>query len=272
MNARAPLTLGLAIALAATLAGCNEKVKTYQKKPAATGKAANIPPVPQLPQLAKKEGDNYTVFGLIHDLHSKVHMSEVKKKRVTVTGVIVKTNLVKCKNDKDAIAEGCTPECAVPPKDKEAGKWPTPPDCISPPPTFWIGDKPDDKNLIAVMGWAGKFEDIKWAIDAMDKAKDLEEQATVEYNDGGRTLPNPLPAVGAKVEITTEYQATYKGFGKPEAEPKFGILGPSGGEKLIIKILSPAPEQATLPYMAERKVLKSGGDKDKDKDKKDKKP
>ena len=55
--------------------------------------------MPTLPNKKKKEGDAYTVFGLSHDLNSRVHKEEVNGKKLSAVGVIVKTNLVACADD-----------------------------------------------------------------------------------------------------------------------------------------------------------------------------
>jgi hypothetical protein len=256
--------------------GCSSEVKAYEKKPAPTGKAAAMPPPPTLPQKPKKDGDAYTVFGIVHDFHSKVHAVEVKGKKVSVIGYIVKTNLVPCKDDANAVIEGCVPKCAVP-EDMKKG---TPADCKAPAPTFWIADSLEEKrDMIPVMGWASNFAGIKGAMEFYDKDekreceenKDCKAEGTqcqnkicVFADQNGKVLPDPIPAVGAKVKITTEYSTTFKGFGSPASDPKYGILGPKTG--LVIEVLQQAPELASLPYAKERKAPK-GKEKDKDKEK-----
>lgn len=251
------------------LSGCSSDVKAYQKKPPPTGKAAALPPPPTLANRPKKEGDAFTVYGLIHDLHSKVHSHEVKGKRVSVVGYIVKTNMTACKLDTKAVEEECAPVCSFP-EDKGGKAQETPADCKAPAPTFWIADKLDEKSeMIAVMGWASNFAGIRRAIEFMDKdgkktcekpdeCKDgsVCESGTCQFMDQqGKILPNPLPTVGAKVKITTDYGPTYKGFGTPASEPKYGILGPKT-EKLIIEVLQEGPELANLPTLKPRKVAK----------------
>jgi len=270
-------------------AGCNQEVKAYEKKPAPTAKAPGMPAPPTLPQKAKKEGDAYTVFGLVHDFHSKVHSNEVKGKKVTVVGYIVKTNLVECKNDANAVEEGCVHKCAVPedvPKGKP--KPGTPADCKAPPPTFYIADSPDEKTGIPVMGWATNFAGIKYAMAYYDddkekktceKPEDCKAEGTqcnsgtcVFADQNGKVLPDPIPAVGAKVKVSTDYGTTYKGFNPPASDPKFGILGPKAGN-LVIEVVQQAPQLATLPYAKERKAPKDkpGDKKDDKKDDKGKK-
>jgi hypothetical protein len=242
-----------AVGLALAASGCGGEVKAYEKKGAATGKAAALPAPPTLPQKPKKVDDAYTVYGAVHDLHSKVHVHEVKNKKLTITGYIVKTNLVKCTDQSKAVEEECVPDCAVP-KDLKDG---TPADCRAPVPSFWIADSLEEKKeMIRVIGWASNFAGIKGAIEEMDKAKSLEQAAEVKFMDQpGRTLPNPLPAVGAKVSVTCTYGASTKAMGSTASEPKYGILGCTSD--YVIKILQPAPELANLPQMEPRKVLKS---------------
>lgn len=248
------------IGLGLFASACGGEVKAYEKKGAPTGKPAAIPAPPSLPQKPKKVDDSYTVYGAVHDLHSKVHVHEVKGKKLTITGYIVKTNLVKCTDQSKAVEEECVPDCAVP-KDLKDG---TPADCKAPVPSFWIADSAEEKNeMIRVIGWASNFAGIKGAIEEMDKATSLEKAAEVKFMDQqGRTLPNPLPAVGAKVKVTCTYGPTSKVMGNA-SEPKYGILG--CGSDYVIQILQPAPALANLPQMKERKELKSEGDKDKKK-------
>ncbi|NUP06160.1 MAG: hypothetical protein HOW73_08890 [Polyangiaceae bacterium] len=241
-----------AVGLAAVSSGCSSEVKAYEKKGAPTGKAAQVPAPPTLPQKPKKDGDSYTVFGAVHDLHSKVHSPDVKGKKLTIVGYVVKTNAVKCQDDSKALEEQCAPACSMPDDIKKG----TPADCKAPAPTFWIADSLEEKTeMIPVLGWASNFAGIKGAIEEMDKATSLEKQAEVKFMDQqGRVLPNPLPAVGAKVAITCTYGTTSRVMGT-SSEPKYGVLG--CGNDYVIKVIQPAPEQANLPGMKPRKELKA---------------
>ena len=104
MNTR-PRFVVLAVAACACLAtaalGCGPEEEPYKPKPAVSGKKASLPGVPTLPQKVKKQGDAYTVWGVTHDLRSRVHNESVNGKKLTIIGYIVKTNY------KDA------PACAV---------------------------------------------------------------------------------------------------------------------------------------------------------------
>ncbi len=243
------LSISLGGALAALVlvaSGCGPEEQKYVAKSAPTAKA-NIPPPPTLPQLKKKEGDAYTIAGVVHDLRSVVHRPSVLGKQISLIGYIVRTNLVACKDDKNAKKEGCAPACAV----HKGGKG-DPVECVSPVPTFWIADSPEEKTaMIPVMGWSSNFAKIYDAIEEMDKATNLEKQKEVKIEDPvwGITLPNPLPAVGARVKVTGTYSTSFtRSSGGIQAEGKYGIMSV---EK--IEYLEEAPALATLPGMKERK-------------------
>ena len=245
------LCLVLATSIAAVGAfGCGPEAPVYQKKGAPSGRAADLPAPPRLPDKKKKDGDAYTIFGVVHDLHSKVHRDEVNGQKITLVGYIVKTNMEKCADDTKAIEEKCAPACAIHKGGKE-----DPTDCKAPVPTFWIADAKDDtKNeIVAVMGWASNFAGIYDAIEEMDKATTLEKQKEVKFSDSfGKLLPNPLPAKGARVKITGTYGQTYKGASSgTAADPKYGIMSLE-----TIEYLEPSAELAILPGMKERKKLK----------------
>ncbi len=255
--------------------GCGDKAPVYQKKPSPSGRAPAIPQPPALPNKKKRIDDAYTIFGVTHDLHSKVHRDEVNGKPLSLVGYIVKTNMVKCADDKNAIDENCAPKCAVHKRGKadEPGNEPKPPPgapvdpkapkkvddtpvekCDSPVPTFWIADSKDEKTeMVAVMGWASNFAGIWDAIEEYDKATTVEKLKEVKVEDSfGKLIPNPLPAVGAKVKVTGTYGVTWTGASSGSAaEPKFGIMGVQ-----TIEVLEQAPELSNLPYRKERKKPK----------------
>lgn len=65
----------------------------------------------------------------------------------------------------------------------------------------------------------------------------------------GNTLPNPLPAVGAKVKVTGTYDITFtKAAGGAAVNPKVGILSAE-----TVEYLEPAPAAAVLPGMKKGK-------------------
>lgn len=238
------------MALAIGASGCGSKPVSYDKKPPPSGRAAEIPAPPTLPQKKKKEGDAYTIYGAVHDLHSKVHRDEVNGKKISLIGYIVRTNMVECKDDAKAVEEGCAPKCAVHKEGKE-----DPADCKAPVPTFWIADANNEKEVeqVQVMGWASNFAGIYSAIEELDKAANLEKQKEVKFSDSfGKLIPNPIPNKGAKVKITGTYGMTYTGSSTGTAtNPKYGILALES-----IEYLEPSAELAILPGMKERKKLK----------------
>ncbi|MFO0554905.1 MAG: hypothetical protein U0271_41395 [Polyangiaceae bacterium] len=268
------------IALAFVAAACSGPKKVYEKKSPPTGKAAAIPQPPNLPKKAKKEADgSYTVTGLTHDLRSIVLSKSVDGKDLSVTGYIVKTNMVACKDDKNAIEEDCTPKCAVHEKGKgddkgddikDQGKAPPgkapakdakdkpkadEPECIAPVPAFWIAETntvTDTTELIKVVDWATNFAGIYSAIVEYDKESDPEKRAAIKVDDSyGKTIPNPIPAVGAKVKITGKYGKSYDMSTSTIADPRFGIMAARS-----IEVVEQAPELGSLPYMDPRKKPK----------------
>lgn len=109
-----------------------------------------------------------------------------------MVGTIVRTNL-------DA-----APKCAV----HRIGKG-EPPDCRSPLPAFAIGDeKGETRDAIEVMGWAANFAQLYSLIEAIDRAP-ADERVKRLDEFWGTELPNPVPAVGAKVRVTGRYGVTF---------------------------------------------------------------
>jgi hypothetical protein len=87
-----------------------------------------------------------------------------------------------------------------------------------------------------VLGWAANFSQIFSAIASFDK------QQPASYSDElyGTEMPNPLPAVGAKVTVRGSYGTTFrKATSGMDVEPQMGILT---FEKL--EVLEPAPAGA----------------------------
>jgi hypothetical protein len=213
--------------------GCGGDELPYTPKPAVSGKKPTLPAVPTLPTKARKQGDAYTVWGIVHDLHSRVHVDEVLGKKVSLVGYIVKTNFE------------AAPKCAI----HKTGKG-DPPDCKASVPTFAIADdKGDTKESIDVMGWASNFAQMYTLIEAIDKAaKGKEGEVKLADEFWGGNVPNPLPNVGAKVKLTGTYAITFtKSTGGAAADPKHGILTV---EK--IEYLEPPPEKAYLPGMKKK--------------------
>lgn len=230
MNARIALAFVAAAVAASGALGCGGDESPYVPKPAVSGKKASLPAVPTLPQKQKKQGDAYTVWGITHELRSRVHAEEVNGKKASLVGYIVKTNFDQA------------PKCAI----HKTGKG-DPPDCKSPIPTFSIADeKGETKDVIDVMGWASNFAQVYSLMEAIDHApggKGAEAKLQDEF--WAVDLPNPLPNVGAKVKVTGTYGITFtKSTGGAASNPKYGIMT---AEK--IEYLEPPPEKAILPGM-----------------------
>lgn len=232
MNIRIGRLLAAAV-LVAGIIGCGPEDEPYKAKPAYSGRKPTLPAVPTLPTKKKKEGDAYTVWGVTHDLRSRVHFEEVNGKKLSIVGYIVKTNF----ND--------APPCAV----HKTGKA-DPADCKAPVPMFTIADdKGEAKEVIQVMGFASNFAQLFSLIEAIDKApkgKENEVEASDEF--WGMKLPNPVPNVGAKVKVTGNYGITFtKASGGAAADPKHGIMTVE-----TIEYLEPPPEKAYLPGMKKK--------------------
>lgn len=233
MNARIALAAALTAALVVPTLGCGPQEEPYHAKPAISGKKPAMPAVPTLPQKVKKQGDAYTIWGVTHDLRSRVHYEDVNGKKLTIVGYVVKTNYDEA------------PKCAV----HKTGKG-DPADCKSPVPAFWIADeKGDAANSIEVMGWASNYAQLFSMIEAIDKApKGKESEVKLADEFWGGDIPNPIPNIGAKVKVTGNYGVTFsKATGGAAANPKFGIMT---AEK--IEYLEPPTEKAYLPGMKKK--------------------
>lgn len=233
MNPKTALAFAAALAFATTSLGCGSDEQPYQPKPAVSGKKPSMPAVPTLPTKARKQGDAYTIWGITHDLHSRVHAEDVLGKKVSIVGYVVKTNYA------DA------PKCSI----HKTGKG-DPPDCKSPVPSFAIADdKSETKEAIEVMGWASNFAQLFTLIEAVDKApKGKESEVKLKDEFWGGDIPNPIPNVGAKVKVTGTYSVTFtKATGGAASDPKHGILTV---EK--IEYLEPPTEKAYLPGMKKK--------------------
>jgi len=198
-----------------------------------SGKKASLPPVPTLPNKLKKQGDAYTIWGVTHDLRSRVHHEDVDGKKLSLVGYIVKTNYDQA------------PKCAI----HKTGKG-DPPDCKSPIPTFYIADeKGETKDMIQVMGWASNYAQLFSMIEGIDKAaKGKEGEVKLQDEFWAIDIPNPLPNVGAKVKVSGTYAVTFtKATGGAAADPKYGIMT---AEK--IEYLEPPTEKVYLPGMKKK--------------------
>ncbi|MDF3065081.1 MAG: hypothetical protein K0R38_682 [Polyangiaceae bacterium] len=224
-RARSAAISTLITALCFGALGCGQDEVKYQPRPASSGAKPSLPPAANLPKRPLKNGDAYTVWGASYSLRSRTHRKEVAGKRLAIQGYITKSNM------QDA------PACAV----HKAGKA-DPESCKAPVPAFWIGDTKDapEADCIKVMGWASNFAQIFDAIDEYDKGKE-----NAEYNDAnwGVKVPNPLPAVGAKVTVTGQYGVSFsKASSGAEADPFMGVI-----DFQEMTVQEPAAELATLP-------------------------
>ena len=233
MSLMSPRSFGLAFLFAASLAtlACSSDEVKYVPHPANSGPKANLPPVANVPKKPIKNGEAYTIWGASYYLRSPVHRKEVAGKKLSITGYIVKTNLA------DA------PVCAV----HKGGKA-DPESCHPPIPAFWIGDTKDapEGETIKVMGWASNFAQIYDAIAEFDKGKENAEHVDTFWQV---KIPNPLPAVGAKVTVKGDYGTTFtKSSTGAEADPFMGMLGFDE-----MTVAEPATELSTLPGVKRKK-------------------
>jgi len=219
-----------AVLVATLLPACGQTEDPYKPQPAFSGSKPSLPPVPTLPNKPIKNGDAYTVYGAMHHIRSRVHNVDVNGKDITLVGYIVKTNLA------DA------PECAV----HKTGKGDKD-DCKAPIPAFWIADEKgaDIKDAIKVMGWASNFAQIFDAIQKYSAPVQKAKDEAVKDEFWGVDVPNPIPAVDAKVQVTGNYAVSFtKSTSGVETDPRRGIM-----TYAKINYVEPPPELATLPGM-----------------------
>ena len=210
-------------AVVVSLAGCGNADEPYKAAPAWSGRKANLPAPPQLPNSPVKAGDAYTIFGASHHLKSRIHDKEVTAKDITIQGYIVDSNIP------------TAPACAV----HKTGKGDDEKCKDVPIPSIWIADsKGETKAKIRVIGFARNFAVI---FDAMEKYKGLKDppKELIKDDQWSVDVPFPLPAVGAKVKITGKY-----GFSSTKAsglvtDPMYGVL--TYGK---MEYLEPSPEPA----------------------------
>jgi hypothetical protein len=222
------LVLVFAALPAVAALGCGGDDAPYKAQPVWSGKKANIPPPPTLPNTPFKNGEVYTVYGATHHLRSLVHAKEVTTNPITISGYIVESNIT------------TAPACAVHPTGKK-----DPDTCINIPiPTFTIADnKGDTKGArIKVIGWARNFAVIYDAVKEYDSVKPGEQpKALVKDEMLGADVPYPLPAVGAKVKVTGKYNFSGRTSGDMVADPNYGVMM---YQKL--ETLEPAAEKAAF--------------------------
>ena len=185
----------------------------YRPAPAPSAAKLELPAVPELPNLPKKDGDAFTVFGAVHALRSRHESAEVTKNEVTIVGWIVDSNVArvpKCAWHKTGVAD--------------------PENCRAEIPAFVIADdkdtKPDDpeKAHIRVLGWARNFAAV---FDATAKYKGLTAPPKQLYKDEMWMVdvPYPIPAAGTKVKVKGRYGFLFtKSSTGAVSDPKNGIL------------------------------------------------
>ena len=174
-----------------------------------------------------------TVWGAAYYLRNPHHQREVLAEPISIQGYVTKTNLA------DA------PRCAV----HRAGEA-DPENCRPEIPAFWLGDYPDapEADCIKVMGFASNYAQILEAIRRADS-----ERPDLPYEDAfwGQVIPNPLPAVGAKLRVRGNYGFSFaKASSGAETNPVMGLLDYTGRD-----ILQHAPELATLPGVKRAKPI-----------------
>ena len=188
-------------------------------------------PTPQLEMRPLRSGEAYTVWGASYALRSRQHRREVTDKPIAITGYVVRTNFA------DA------PRCAV-----HRSGLADPEDCRADIPAFWLGEEPAaaEADSIKVMGFASNYAQLYEAIRQADS-----QHPDAPYADSywGQTVPNPLPAAGAKLTVQGNYGLTFaKASSGAESDPVMGLLDFAERE-----VLEPAPELATLPGVKRRK-------------------
>jgi hypothetical protein len=244
----APVVLALIAGLGAALplaAGCGDTDSVYKPVPAYSGKKADLPAVPTLPNNPMKIGEAYTIFGAIHQMKSRYHADEVTKKDITLQGYIVDTNIP------------TAPACAI----HKIGKK-DPDDCKSEIPSFWIADNATDKTgqKIRVLGWASNFANVNEAMTKYKNAKDPPKHAEKPDNAGkpgylvqddvwNNDIPYPIPAVGERVKVTGKYGTlSSKASSGLVSDPQNGVMTYG-----TMEVLEPPAEPAAFAKVDKKK-------------------
>lgn len=205
-------------------------------EPQSSVASVSIPPAPSstvdaaitpAPPVRRKRFDDgtYTVWGASSAFKSPTERAEVDGKQITVEGYIVGTNLAE------------VPRCAV----HETGVA-DPEDCRAPLPELWIADSPSAPaaEAIRVLGWASNWANV---FDAIRKQRAAQPEDHVDAI-WGVTLPNPLPAHGAKVRVVGTYGTKFLLSTSGIVEDPNGLLTYES-----LETLEAAAEPATLPGM-----------------------
>jgi hypothetical protein len=186
----------------------------YIAAPAWSGPSPALPVPPVIPPSPEKIGEAYTVRGAIHLLRARTP-SPVLQEDIRVVGYIVDTNLARA------------PKCLLHPVGKQ-----TPAGCIDGP-NFSAGEAPrfmiaDDNGAsagprIIVSSWARNFAVVFDALRAYGKSADPPHER--QFDDIlGVAVPFPLPAIGAKVEVTGRYQSGFGASERATFDPPNGVL------------------------------------------------
>lgn len=207
------------VATVAPQADCGVTEEPYRPHPAWSGRPSALADPPSLPDLPQRVGGAFTVYGAVRAL-GRIDQSELARP-VTIVGYIVDTNL------------GRAPRCAL----HRTGVA-DPPHCVTEIPTFSIADTkgaPAASPRIRVMGWASNFANVFEA-----------SRTRGPYADElwGVQVPNPLPAVGAKVKVTGRYGVNFsRASSGIVSDPARGILTADR-----VETLEPAPAPAKLGH------------------------
>lgn len=244
------LLASTAIVLGASVlvGGCGEKVK-YKPEPAYSGPKPSLPKVPQVPATTTwKNGTNWTVYGLQHQLMNPKHRKEVDGVPAVIEGYVVKVY----RPTEPAGKEGCIyPQKKAAPTSKD----PTPKgvqcDTVKyEPPHFFIADNKDEKNpakMITVMGYASSYIQQYMAVDQYKKKNVLEKGDRVKtlekitaLKDDDKYLDNNYsatitilgePKIGARVVVSGQFAARYQeGQGGTRVVP-YGIIDVTSHKK-----------------------------------------
>ena len=207
-----------ASASAAPPSSCAEE--EYTPEPAWSGAAVALPAPPTLPRTPEKEGEAFTVFGAVHRLNARFRDPALDGD-VAIIGYIVDTNLSRA------------PKCAIHSPNKA-----TPSGCDPETPEFRIADAKDaSAPYVRVLGWASTFAQVNGAMLQYKRA------GAQPYYDAlwNVVVPNPLPAVGAKVRVTGRYGARFALGPVTLRDPSHGIM-----TMKAIEWIEQAPAAATL--------------------------
>ncbi|MBL8607336.1 MAG: hypothetical protein JNL38_08450 [Myxococcales bacterium] len=201
--------------------------EAYTPRAAWSGKKPTLPPVPALPSRPARIGADYTVYGAVHALHSRIEEREVTSRPIVVVGYIADTNLARA------------PKCALHPAGKRS-----PDGCVTEIPAFVLADEraPDAAApRIRALGWASNFPQV---FEASQRYKGLKAPPAKLYEDPiwAVGVPFPLPAPGAKVRVRGTYGFSFtKSSTGITTDPDGGILTVES-----VETLEPAPEPAKL--------------------------